>query len=276
LGAQSFGGYQGGQGRLGQHDADKRTFNPGRPFLRWWDPLFELTTTIDNPDAGTTALPGAAWGVPGATTASFYYQSNLTTLPVPPVYRFATPVGAVSVDEPWTPASGTAPTFSWQFNGLIAGDEYAVSVNIPVGPTDVDPSAAQNLAFQARYQVYRITGVENLINPGQPIYQVVDTNINVGGWVRLGNNGSSTNVVYRVAPASTAITVTLIGTVPRLADGSLADVPSDVLVLADAARIEGVTTTAGRVTTQAVVGFNSAGPFPWRTVSGRSEDTTVH
>ncbi len=275
LGAQSFGGYQGGQGRLGQHDADKRTFNPGRPFLRWWDPLFNLTTTIDNPDLGATPLPGAAWSVPSGTSASFAFQSNLTTVPVPPAYRFATPVGAISVDQPWTPAAGTAPTFTWQFNGLIAGDDYGISVNIPVGPTDVDPSATENLAFQARYQVYRITGVENLINPGQPIYQVVDTNINVGGWVRLGNNGNSTNLVYRVAPTSTAITVTLIGTVPRLADGSLADVPADVLVLADAARIEGVTTTAGRVTTQAVVGFNGTGPFQWRTVSGRSEDTTV-
>lgn len=64
-------------------------------------------------------------------------------------------------------------------------------------------------------------------------------------------------------------------TVPRLADGSWADNAANVLVYADAARIEGATSTAGTVTTQAVVGQNTAGPLPWRTVSARSEDTTV-
>lgn len=272
--AQSWGGFQGGQARLGQHDADKRTFNPGRPFLRWWDPLFNLTTTIDNPDVGATPTPGASWGVPTGATASFYYQSNLTVAPAPPVYRYATPINAISVDEPWTPATGTAPTFQWQFNGLTPGDQYAVSVNIPIGPTDVDPSAAVDLKYQARYFVYEITGVTNSVNPGQPVYQVVDTLQNSGGWVRLGSNGLSTNVVYTVAAGNT-INVRLLATVPRNADGSYADVASDVIVMADAARIEGVTTTAGRVTTQAVVGFNNAGPFPWRTVSGRSEDTSI-
>ncbi|MBL8060284.1 MAG: PQQ-binding-like beta-propeller repeat protein [Chthonomonas sp.] len=272
--AQQWGGFQGGQARLGQHDANKRTFNPGRPFLRWWDPLYSLTTVIDNFEPGASYTPIAAWDQPTGDRAGFAHQEDLTSFPPPAEYRYATPVNAISVDEPWTPASGVAPAFQWQFTGLAAGEQYGVSVNIPIGPTDVDPTAATDYRFQARYFVYEITGVDNPTNPGQPIYQVVDNLQYAGGWVRLGNNGATTNQVYTVSAGNT-ITVRLLATVPRLADGSWADNASNVLVYADAARIEGVTSTAGTVTTQAVVGQNNAGPFPWRTVSVRSEDTTV-
>ncbi len=272
--AQRWWSNQGGLYHIGQHDADKRIFNPGRPFLRWWDPLFTLNTTIDNESAGATATPGAAWSAPTGQSASFAFQSNLTTLPVPPLYRYATPVNSISIDEPWTPATGTAPAFTWAFAGLVVGEQYGISVNVPIGPTDVDPSAAVDLRFQARYLVFEITGVTNLINPGQPIYQVVDSLANAGGWVRLGANGANTNVVYTVAAGNT-INVRLLATVPRLADGSFADDAATVVVMADAARIEGVSASAGRVTTQAVVGVNTAGPFPWRTVVPRSEDTTI-
>lgn len=273
--AQRWGGFQGGQAHLGQHDGNKRTFNPGRPFLRWWDPLYSLSTTIDNFEPGASATPPASWDQPTGDQAGFSHQSDLTTYPPPARYRFASPVNSASVDEPWTPAAGAAPFFEWLFSGLSQGQQYGISLNIPIGPTDVDPSPATTLLkFQARYFVYEITGVDNPDDPGQPIYQVVDNLQYAGGWVRLGQNGATTNRVFTV-DAGNQIRVRLLATVPRLADGSYADNAANVLVYADAARIEGVTTTAGNVTTQAVAGMNAAGPFAWRTVSARSEDTTI-
>lgn len=268
--AQNFPMHRGGPDRQGVQDGDPRQFNPGRAFLRWWDPLFALTTTRDNGQPGTTGLPVGTWQNPGDTRAQFSFVADLSVAPPPAPYVWNRPVAAVSVDRPWEPEIGSAPTYTWTFTGLTAGDQYAVSVNIPIGPTDVDPGTGSTLNFQTRFQVYEISGVV-----GAPVYQVVDTEINAGGWVRLGNGGNPTNVTYEVAPASTQIEVRLIGTVPRLSTGALADDPTNTVVIADAARISAPTATAGPITTQTVVARLAAGPFPWRAFGSRSEDTTI-
>lgn len=41
-----------------------------------------------------------------------------------------------------------APFFEWQFTGLTAGEQFGVSVNIPIGPTDVDTTAATDYRFK--------------------------------------------------------------------------------------------------------------------------------
>lgn len=276
VGAQTFSMFQGNEGRTGQHNGNLTGLNPGRGFLRWWDPLFNLSTTLDNFEPGTTPAPGGAWLPPTGQSAINFVQEGTSTFPFPASYLYASPVVSANIDRPWDPGAATAPTFSWTFTGLAAGEDYAISVNIPIGPTDTDPNTTTtNLRFNATEQVYRITGVENIDEPGQPIYQRVNV-LNVGGgWVRLGNNGNPTNRLYRVAAGSTQIQVTLIGTVPLNSNGAPVDDPSTVLVYADAARISAPQATLGQVTTQAIIATNQLGPFPWRTYAGRSQSLTI-
>lgn len=268
--AQRYPFFQGGAEHWGSHDSDKRVYSPGRAALRWWDPLFSLSTTIDNWETtGVTALPGASWTAPGLVKAFNFFDSSPVATPGD-AYVIATPVPSLSFAQPWLPASGTAPTFSWTFTGLTAGEDYAVSVNIPVGPSgnDINDPAAQ--VFQCEQSVYRIEGVVNTDNPGQPIYEIVNPLLN-NGWVQLGANLTDPNRLFKVAPASTQIRVTLIATIPRSSDGQLVDTRTNIAVYADAARISRPTGQQGQTVAQPVVSQNAAGPFPWRTIGTRNE-----
>jgi len=277
--AQVFPFFGGGPGRTGRHDAAQATNNPDRAFLRWWDPLLSLDQVLDNWETGTTATPLASWLSPDQRIASFYEETNIAAFPPNPPYYFAATVPSSINGNYWQvdPATVGFATFDWTFGSLLPGNEYAVYVNIPVGESDADPSPAIASVFGAQHQVYEITGVENADNPGQPIYQLVDTFASGGGWVRLGNNGNETTRVFRVSAGSSTIRVRLMNTVPRDSQGNLVDTRTNIAVYADAARISQAQGELGTVIASPTVRRLSAqaDPFQWRAVSTRLEDLSA-
>lgn len=273
---QTFPFFQGSSGRVGHHDGTLATEHPDRAFLRWWDPLLRLSQTTDNWEAGATPIPGSAWFAPAGETEAFdYWEDNLTAFPPNVPYVWARPIPSDVNGNYWDPEPGNPnfAAFAWTFSGLQAGDEYAVSVNLPVGPTDIDANPGQQLVYQAQYHVYEIIGAVNADNPGQPIYQRVDTFAVGSGWVRLGNDGNETQRVFTVAPGFTTITVRLLNTIPRDNQGNLTDDRTDIAVYADAARLTRAEGNTGRYVASPVVNqLQAADPFPWRVVSAKQED----
>ena len=113
----------------------------------------------------------------------------------------------------------------------MAGQDYSVSVNIPVGPTDISPGTL-DLRYSQKFYVYRISGVV-----GGPFVQVVDVDA-ANGLVRLGDNGNQTSVVYQ--PVANQIVIELLNTTPLDTDGTTLDPNANVgneLVYADAAGV---------------------------------------
>lgn len=88
---------------------------------------------------------------------------------------------------------------------------YEIFVNLPVGAT----STTSGRLFPQRYFVLQVFYGTNSVDT-----QVVDTYTSGSGFVRLGNNGSATNKVYRF-DGKTPIKVRLYNTVPRDANGHL-------------------------------------------------------
>ncbi|MBX7133761.1 MAG: PQQ-binding-like beta-propeller repeat protein [Fimbriimonadaceae bacterium] len=274
--AQSYPTHRGNNQRTGVNDADPKLSNPGRSFLRWWDPIKSLRDTLDNWEVGTTAVPPAEWFDPTSQQAS-----NVITEPGQPVtapdYRYALAVPSAPLDNT-TPLPGyQLRTFTWAFPQFATTTSFALYVNIPVGATDIDPGAGVTEGFQQRYFVYLIDGVVNVDNPGQPIVQVVDTYANGGGMVRLGNNGNATDVVFQ-DDNSGPITITLLNTVPRDNQGQLTDTRQNIVVYADAAVLTRGFGGNGSYVASPVVGeltVNAGALRPWRVVSARNEPITT-
>lgn len=274
--AQVFPGFQGNNQRVGRHDADPRLNNPDRGFLRWWDPLFQLSETIDNWQTAETTLLGTWTAPPDAEIGQPFIDTDPTAVPRRAPYVYA----PMTVSRPggnfWEPQDpAQLRSFTWSFRNLNPGDEFAVSVNLPNGPTDVDATGTLDLRFQGSVYVYRIDGVDNPDDPGQPVYQQVPVFQN-GGLVRLGNNGFSTDRVYRVSSGSDRIEVTLLNIIVRNNDGLPVDDPSaGRLAYADAAVISRAVGATGRSYAPPIVGQLATGPHAWRVWGTRNESLTT-
>ena len=217
--------------------------NPGRSFIRWWDPVQQLRSTIDTGEIGTVAFPAADWTFPGigySPLAFNFIQNNVGF----PAYAFAFTVPALDSFSPTVPAGGfTAATYSFNFTGLAPGTEYESYINVPLGASDVDPNiGTSNNVFPQRFLVVEISGVV-----GGPFVDIIDTFATGGAFVRLGNNGNSTSNLFTVDATGT-LTVSVYNTAPRSGNGGFLDPqanPGGELVYADAAMIVGQAGASG-------------------------------
>lgn len=283
--AQEYTSYAGNSNRTGRHNANPATEHPGLMKLKWADPTLAVKTVVDNWD--TVIAPGKAyasfniadWSDPLDALASTYDDLKAGEAP----YRYT--LAQASDTDPnkfWGPLNGPAKEFSWTFPEFVSGDDVELFVNIPVGPTDVDPAVGtESLRYQARYQVYRIDGVDNPDGSTNPFYEKVDTLTVLGGRVRLGLSLGPDTTFH--ANGTQDVKITLINTIPRNSNGALED-PEEGggiqgrLVYADSAIgqkvLPGVT---GTMIAQPVVGrSNLAGdPYPFRVVAGRNEPTST-
>ncbi len=251
----------------------------GRGFLRWWDPVLALRQTVDTDEVsldGTAAgIPAGNWIAPGAGATSTAVNA-IQEDPLNPPYRFATTVAQTPGTDP---TAGATSTYVWNVDNLATGRDYELSVNLPIGGTDVDPGPGITTLFQQRYFVFRISGIQ-----GGDDTQIIDMFSFGGGEVRFGANGNTTSRTY--VPTGTTITVTLYNTAPRAADGSFLDSganPGNELVYADAVRAVSLSDTgAAEVIATPVVAeltqqppIGGAPQYPRRVYTTRNEDTFV-
>lgn len=286
-GAQDYRMHRGGGQRTGKATIQTGTVDPettwnngGRGFLRWWDPIFSIGGLTDNDDSTTVETPANSWVNPApgtvgsdfVTLASGFYQADLTHAP----YRWATTVAQTigSTD----PRTGATTTYRWTIAGLIPGQEYAVSVSVPVGPTNTAPTLpvdnSNPLKFGQRYYVF------DVVDANGTDLRVVDST-NGGAFIRFGETEAK---VY-TADLSGHINVRLYNTTPRGTDGQFLDPtasPGVDLVYADAVRAEGAVTATGGYKASPVVGellntpfLGGATLFPQRVVSARNEPLFV-
>lgn len=280
--AQDFSMHRGDAGRTGHPTLSASTppgtpastYNdPGRAFLRWWDPLGAQRSELDNGHPSTAAVPAGQWIGPSINTGTRAFNFVQQTVGAPE-YLWTTTVPAINANNPTVPGSGTLRTHEWRFSGLAAGDEYAVYVNIPLGPTDVDNNPATNtLQFPQQHYVFQVEGVV-----GGPITQIVDTFLEGGAYVRLGEQNL-------VVDTGNQITVRLFNTTPRAGDGTFLDreaTPGEELVYADSALLVSYVTGEGVIEASAVVSELTQAPpiggptaFPRRVVSARNESTHI-
>lgn len=269
--AQEYPTHRGGNDRVGRHNASQTANNPGRAVLRWWDPLKQLRLIVDNWEAAASPQPPANWKVPtGETVEAFYFYNAVVAQP-DYAYSFTTP--SKSTEQPTVPAVGTANTFTWTFGAIPVNQQYELSVNIPVGPTDDDPTATQNLVFPQRYYVYQVSGVVNTNNPGQPVTVIVDTYAQGGGFAKLSPDDTNPDALW-VADGTGFINIRLFNTIPRDGQGNLTDPRPNTIVYADAALAVRANNTIGSYIASPTVGqlqVAPTGPYPWRVVAARNE-----
>ncbi len=246
--------------------------NPGRAFIRWWDPVQQLRQIIDTAELGTLANPAANWTNVGAgfsPLALNFIQNNVSL----PPYAFTTTVPALDAQNPTLPAGGFGvSTYSFTFNLLTPGQEYEAYVNVPLGPTGT-------VGFPQRYLVVEVSGVV-----GGPFVDIVDIFSTGGAFVRIGNNGNLTTDIFTIDVTGT-LTVTVYNTAPRAGNGSFLDPnadPGNELVYADAAMIVGQAGGAGTYFASPVVSeltevppIGGAVQFPRRVISPRVEPSFI-
>lgn len=260
------------------------TYNdPGRAFLRWFNPLISLDVLLDNDSVlagspgGTSAVSSGVWTDPSALAATTLAFNFDDTNPANQPYRLARTVAqTLNTTDPRT---GATAVYEWQFTGLTTGSDYQLSVNIPIGPTGVFPPTASD--FPQQYYVYEVVGAS-----GGTDLNVVDTFTYGGGIVRLGNNGEETDRTYQ--PTGTTLTLRLYNTTPRGDDGALLDPlanPGAEYVYADSASIVQSSTSSAGITAQPVVAeLSQTAPagataltagFNERVYAARNEELTV-
>jgi hypothetical protein len=254
--------------------------DPGRSFIRWWDPVQQLRQIIDTGEVGTLASPAPSWtnvGV-GFSPLAFNFIQNNTGFPP---YAFATTVPALDFANPTLPAGGFGvATYSFTFNGLTPGQEYEAYVNVPLGPTDTDPvGGATTLMFPQRYLVVQISGVI-----GGPYVDIIDVFSTGGAFVRMGNNGNLTTDIFTVDVGGQVV-ITVFNTAPRAGNGGFLDpgaTPGSEIVYADAAMIVGQSGNTGTYFASPVVSELTQTPpiggivqFPQRVISPRVEQSFI-
>ncbi|MBS1712859.1 MAG: PQQ-binding-like beta-propeller repeat protein [Armatimonadetes bacterium] len=255
----------------------------GRGFLRWWDPVVESKVYLDNDQTGVFGTsfdtPNASWGdpTPGQIVAFNYYKA----LGVPQIYRYSGLVKGTSADDP---AAGSTRSYSFQFNNLSTARAYSLSLNIPVGPSDVGGGTILDLRYPQKYMVVRVTGAQ-----GGDHTDVINYDTHAGDFVRLGNNGDQTTLTF--TPTGTTLTVTVFNTAPVGENGQFLDpalnanpaLLNQQLVYADAVGlgVEGGG-SRGVYTAAPIVGRLNAPPpgggtesIPWRVSAARSEPAVV-
>jgi len=129
------------------------------------------------------------------------------------------------------------PTQDFYPTQAVQPTNYQLFVWIPLGPTSYTSAGGANYTvYPNRYYVYTID-YDDPINIGQRLHwiDVVDTNVSGQGWVRLGNGGYPTNMVFPYNGTGGPITIHLYNTQLRDAfDNILEDNSVQRCVYADA------------------------------------------
>ena len=264
--AQDFKGFRSTSARSGLPTVSSSTpgtstpvdYNDaGRAFLRWWNPTRTVRTNLDNdqtypavgssPGGVTSQNPVASWSDPASLSlpilAFNYFQATGISQP----YRLTKAVAQTAATT--DPRSGATRVYSWTFTDLVPGEGYRVSLSIPLGPTQASIGSINAGDYPQRFYVADVQGDVS----GTDV-EVIDTFSVGGGFVRLGNEGQSTDKVF-VPTAAGTLTINLYNTVPRNSQGTFLDpdaLPGIQWVYADAARLEQVATTTGGMTAQPI------------------------
>ncbi|MCH7904686.1 MAG: PQQ-binding-like beta-propeller repeat protein [Armatimonadetes bacterium] len=254
--------------------------NAGRSFLRWWDPILANRVTLDTGEIGTLEVPPIDWTAVGVGNVPLAFNFLSNNILLPP-YVFARTVPSLSFSQPTLASPGfTAAHYEWRFFGVGVGQEYELFVNIPIGPTDVDPSVfVTQLMFPQKFYVFEVLGVV-----GGPIPIIVDTFTNGGGFLRL--NDLLTGITTFTADSSGQIAVRLYNTTPRGPNGDFLDAPfadpGNELVYADAAELVNLVARGGSYAATPIVSELTANPpgggpaqLQRRVYASRIEETTV-
>lgn len=289
--AQDFKGFRSTSARSGLPTVSSSTpggstpvdYNDaGRAFLRWWNPTRTIRTNLDNdqtypaigtsPGGVTAQNPAASWSDPASLSlpvlAFNYYQATGISQP----YRLTKSVAQTAATT--DPRSGATRVYSWTFTDLIPGEGYRVSLSIPLGPTQASIGSVNVGDYPQRFYVADVQG-----DVAGTDIEVIDTFSVGGGFVRLGNEGQSTDKVF-VPNAAGTLTINLYNTAPRDSQGLFLDqdaLPGVQWVYADAARVEQVSTTSGGMTAQPITMEldGSTAPTPGaqkhRTMAARNE-----
>ncbi|MCG9894754.1 MAG: hypothetical protein MH204_04705, partial [Fimbriimonadaceae bacterium] len=251
--------------------------NPGRGFLRWWDPVRATELTVDNdrtiPPGG--GLPGGAatstgaWIDPAAPASGYtIFAFNFTTTSglATPYRMIRNTAQTLATNDP---AAGATATYTWTFSNLNPGQAYTLSVNLPIGPTMTSPPGFKPSDFPQKFNVYRVSG-----DVDGDFTEIVDVLSDGGGLYRLG--GESRVFI----PTGTTLTIQLFNTSPRNSDGLLLDpdsVPGSEWVYADSALIQTTDDNPGSISAQPIVAelngstAPGAGSSRVRVVSARNE-----
>ncbi|MFI5384865.1 MAG: PQQ-binding-like beta-propeller repeat protein [Fimbriimonadales bacterium] len=217
----------GNQARTGRN-GDPVTFTPGIAQITWFWPndlggaARPGTIVRDNNSKATKRNPD--WPIkvwrpaptgPLDTVSGFYFvplpvfnnpAENAVTGAVAidqrrliypaPIYDFTTSTPCQDHDHP-TLAQFPAQLASFDFtidphieNLATPAGNYQVFASIPSGPSS-DPFNPPNLIFPNRYYIFEID-----YGNGLQWFDVVDTNVAGQGWIRLGNGGFPTNMVF--------------------------------------------------------------------------------
>jgi len=279
LNAQDFRTFAGSNERTGRSTLQASTIDPettwgnaGRGFLRWWDPIFEEGATLDNGNAGTTPSLGV-WSDPAPVGGNVNLASGFIDGITDPPYLFSATSPTGGNDGP-TPSAGATSAYTWQFTSLLPNAEYAIEVNLPVGPTNINPLGAPDLRFTPHYQLYSITdavGTE---------FHWLDMRTQGGGFASINNGQLFT------ATGGGVISITLYNVCRRNDFGTLidsTDIPGTDVVYADAIRaVNSSPLGVGSYTASPIVGQLlqprlDAQPtvFDQRVVTARNENVFV-
>lgn len=249
--------------------------NPGRGFLRWWDPIFEVGAELDN-DQFLTSFTGtwidpAPFGLanPNIELAVPYFELDFTD---PPYRVGVTSPTTATLDDP---AAGATGAYQWIIDGLVAGEAYSIEVNIPIGLTNIQPDGnlPADIRSNAQYFGYRVTDAN-----GQRVYWI-DTFRDGGGLVELDED-------IFIPTAGGQITVELFNTVLGDDFGSPIgnfDSPGESVVYADYVQAIGRSRAGvGSYTASPVVGQlvstrpnGGATVFDQRVVSALNETSVI-
>jgi hypothetical protein len=217
VGNGDYPGLKGGSARQGKNLAPNSS-HPGQALLKWFSPkgLVERgivqvrnNNYVDN--TGNGQLEGA-WA--GAQDANDYYdavkanptEANATLVdslngassPLPH-YLYSRIINSVRGNPTQKQNAGDQrKVFEWRFDPTEVGTgifdasrrvsrNYQLYVWIPQGPTN---DGGTN-RYSARYYVYEV-----LYGNGLSYVEVLDTYAAGRGWVRLGNSGSASNIVF--------------------------------------------------------------------------------
>ena len=272
--AQDFPMFRGTATRDGLQRNGISDPTPGRMRLNWWDPTGLVSSDVDNWEPGTSASPG--WKAPGDGSFAANYTDK-EPVGGRPKYLFEYITPARSVENFWQAAdSSKESTFEWRFP-TSPGAEYALFVNIPVGPTTViggPLGAGTHNYFSSDYYVYEVVGIRDA-NGNSTEFRDIVTNARVGGEFRLGEGGNETSQVFTAA--GNQITIRLINTMPLRAPGLPYEDDKDLIVYADSARASTGYSIAGNYVASPIVGelSDSANLYPFRVYAGRNESTTA-
>lgn len=232
------------------YNADAISSGPGVANLRWWTPnstdnRYVVPLIVDNTDyyysaanqnpySNSGGISTSVPVVPSVGTGINGWQPDPLSLGInnidandpwleqipntpnerEPSYMYA-PCVASQVGNDYLPVSGgVLRTWTWNFTAPAQQpNQYALYVWIPVGNQQLSGTTT---GWQ-RYFPYTVQQGGNII-----FRDVVDTDLSGGGWVRIGNHGAPTSMVFPY-DGTNQLSITLYNTVPRDANGVLTE-----------------------------------------------------